>query len=237
MITTFFISFVKRFSTFLVLLLVSPLALVAQNENEANAHQRIDKKLEVELELYPFNVLDFSEEVVKVEVMFDYHDYIGKNKNQMIGVRYFNDVNVHTGHRDMTDLIWYTEMYTGFKHWLQFGGEIGSVSGQEYLSLGPEYVDYNNVLFKRIAINTRIFPDRVLGYEYTSQEFDIGKLTLSSTGTGRIIFPSNKQVVQFAFWMSHHRFDHIFFGGEYEYNNSRVEKPNELFFGLKFELN
>lgn len=227
----------------LLLVLASPKVLLAQIEKENTKrdrhkdHYRKDKKLEVELELYPFNALNIKEEVVKVEVMFDYHDFIGKNQKQMVGVRYFSDVIVQTGHRDMTDLIWYTEMYTGFKHWLQFGGEIGSVSGQEYMSLGPEFVDYNSAIFKRVAINTRVFPDLVLGYEYTSQELEAGKFSISSTGTGRMLFPSNKQVVQFAFWVSHHRFDHLFIGGEYEYNNSRIEKPNELFFGVKFELN
>ena len=120
-------------------LFISTFKLTAEESDTSgikknHRHNEIeDKKLEVELELYPFNLFNFHEEIIKDEVMFDYHDFLGEKKRQMVGVRYFNDVNVHVGKREMTDLIWYTEMYAGFKHWLQLGWEIGSVNSRRYI--------------------------------------------------------------------------------------------------------
>lgn len=227
---------------FLSFIVLWPISLLAQHET--NTHEiKASNKLEVELEIYPVNLLHLMDEIIKNEVMFDYHNYIGKASNRLVGIRYFNDVNIHPGQREMTDLIWYTEMYIGLKHWLQLGGEIGSVSGQEYLSFGPEYVDYDNRLFKRVAINTRVFPEFVWGYEYTTQDFEIGKIAISSTGTGRLILPSEKHeipaekhVIQSALWFSHTSHHKFFFGAEYEYNSSRSELPHELFLGIKLEL-
>ena len=49
----------------LLLLMACPFFLVAQNtENENTEKHRVDKKLEVELELYPFNALDFSSQSI-----------------------------------------------------------------------------------------------------------------------------------------------------------------------------
>lgn len=198
--------------------------------------------LETELEFYPFNMVVPNDPVIKNEAMFDYHKF-SKSENTLAGLRFFADANTHwMGTRDMKDLIMYTEFYYGFRHF-QIGAEAGSVTAQEYLSLGPQYVTYDSRLFRRAAIVSRVAPDFVLGYEFTTQEFDFfDHVKISSTGMGRMVFPSYQTVVQASVWTSFEKLKGIYFGIEYEYNsakfynNFKFETNSELFFGIKAEL-
>lgn len=198
--------------------------------------------LETELEFYPFNMIVPSDPVIKNEVMFDYHKSY-KQEKLLAGVRFFADANTHWAKtRDMKDLIMYTEVYYGFKNF-QLGAETGSVTAQEYLSIGPQYVGYDTRLFRRVALVSRVLPDFVLGYEFTSQEFNIhNKVKISSTGMGRMVFPSYQTVAQVSLWTSFEKIKGIYFGVEYEYNsatfynNWKYETNHELFFGIKAEL-
>jgi hypothetical protein len=198
--------------------------------------------LETELEFYPFNMIVPNDPVIKNEAMFDYHKF-SKSENTLYGLRFFADANTHwMGTRDMKDLIMYTEFYYGLKHF-QIGAEAGSVTAQEYLSLGPQYVAYDSRLFRRAAIVSRVAPDFVLGYEFTTQEFDfLDHVKISSTGMGRMVFPSYQTVVQASIWTSFEKLKGIYFGIEYEYNsakfynNFKFETNSELFFGIKAEL-
>jgi len=197
--------------------------------------------LETEIEFYPFNMIVPSDPVVKNEVMFDYHrfNYSGK---LLGGIRFFADANTYWGgERDMKDLIMYTEAYYGFKNF-QLGLESGSVTGQEYLSIGPQYVGYDTKIFRRIALVSRVLPDFALGYEFTSQEFEITEnMRWSSTGMGRMVFPSYQTVSQVSLWVSFKKIKGMYFGFEYEYNsaasyNNWKVTNNELFLGIKAEL-
>ncbi len=198
--------------------------------------------LETELEIYPFNIIVPEDPVIKNEAMFDYHKY--DNSEMFIyGVRFFGDANTHwAGKRDMKDLLMYTEMYYGYKSF-QLGLETGTVTGEEYLSLGPQYTYYDSKIFKRVSIISRVLPDYVLGYEFTSQEAELfHKIKISSTGMGRIVLPTNQTVIQASIWTSFEGLKGVFFGFEYEYNNAqfynnfRFETNHELFFGVKAEL-
>ena len=198
--------------------------------------------LETELEFYPFNMVVPNDPVIKNEAMFDYHMFHNEGK-LLSGIRFFADVNTHWAKtRDMKDLILYTEFYYGFKHF-QIGAETGSVTAQEYLSIGPQFVSYDSKIFRRVALISRILPDYVLGYEFTTQETDIlPRVKISSTGMGRIVLPSNQTVIQASVWVSFENIKGIYFGMEYEYNNAqyfnnyRYETNHELFFGIKVEL-
>lgn len=198
--------------------------------------------LETELEFYPFNMIVPSDPVIKNEAMFDYHRFFNSD-NLLYGLRFFADANTHwMKTRDMKDLIMYTEFYCGFKHF-QLGGETGSVTGEEYVSIGPQFVTYDSKAFRRAAIVSRVVPDLVLGYEYTTQEFDFfDNVKISSTGMGRMVLPSYQTVVQASIWASFTKLKGVYFGIEYEYNsatsynNFRFETNNELFFGIKAEL-
>jgi hypothetical protein len=198
--------------------------------------------LETELEIYPFNMVVPNDPVIKNEAMFDYHLFFKKEK-LLGGIRFFADANTHWAKaRDMKDLILYTEIYYGFKNF-QIGAETGSVTGQEYLSLGPQFTHYDSKLFKRASLVSRVLPDYVLGYEFTTQEANLShNMKISSTGMGRIVLPSNQTVIQASIWVSFKNIRGIYFGMEYEYNNAayfgnfRFETNHELFFGLKAEL-
>ena len=198
--------------------------------------------LETELEFYPLNLINPSDPVIKNEAMFDYHKF-AKDEKTIHGVRFFADANTHWAkNRDMKDLIMYTEFYYGFKH-LQLGAETGSVTAEEYISVGPQYVAYDNKLFRRASLVSRVFPDFVLGYEYTTQEFRFfDHVKISSTGMGRMVFPSYQTVSQASIWASFDWIKGLYFGVEYEYNsaksynNFKFEQNNELFFGIKAEL-
>lgn len=205
-------------------------------------HYVDDGHLETEIEAYPFNVVVPNDPVVKNEVMINFHRFL-KNDKYLLNARFFADGNTHwKKHRDMKDLIMYTEMVFGWKNF-QLGAEIGSVTGAEYLSFGPQFTAINNKIFKRVAIITRVFPDRVIGYEYTTKELKISKgALLSSTGTSRIVFPSKQKVYQASLWLSFEKWKGIYTGLEFEHNNANIynnivfERPNELFLGIKFEL-
>jgi len=197
--------------------------------------------LETEIEFYPFNMIVPSDPVVKNEVMFDYHRF-NKSEKLLGGIRFFADANTYwASERDMKDLIMYTEAYYGFKN-VQLGMESGSVTGKEYLSIGPQYVGYDTKLFRRVALVSRVVPDFVLGYEFTSQEFNVSRrIKLSSTGMGRMVFPSYQTVSQVSIWASFEKIKGIYFGVEYEYNsaasyNNWQVTNNELFLGIKAEL-
>jgi hypothetical protein len=198
--------------------------------------------LETELEFYPFNMIVPNDPVIKNEVMFDYHVF-HKNDKFLSGVRFFADANTHWANiRDMKDLLMYTEVYYGLKNF-QIGAETGSVTGQEYLSIGPQFVNYDTKLFRRVALVSRVVPDFVLGYEFTSQEFEVSEnMKISSTGMGRMVFPSYQTVIQASIWTSFKNIKGIYFGVEYEYNsatfynNWKYETNHELFFGIKAEL-
>lgn len=198
--------------------------------------------LETELEFYPFNMIVPSDPVIKNEAMFDYHVY-HKDDKLLSGVRFFADVNTHWAKtRDLKDLIMYTEFYYGLRNF-QVGVEIGSVTGQEYLSIGPQFVIYDSRVFRRISLVSRIFPDYALGYEYTTQEGVLfSNVKISSTGIGRMVFPSYQAVLQASLWLSFEKIKGMYFGVEYEYNNAKsynnflFERNGELFLGLKAEL-
>jgi hypothetical protein len=198
--------------------------------------------LETELEFYPFNIVVPSDPVFKNEAMFDYHKFSSTEKS-VYGVRFFADANTHWAKtRDMKDLIMYTEFYYGLKHF-QLGMETGSVTGEEYVSIGPQYVTYDSKAFRRLSLVSRVFPDFVLGYEFTTQEFNLfDHVNISSTGMGRMVFPSYQRVVQASVWLSFEKIKGMYFGVEYEYNsassynNFRFETNNELFFGIKAEI-
>ncbi len=198
--------------------------------------------LETELEMYPFNITVPNDPVIKNEAMFDYHNHSSSEKF-IVGARFFADANTHyEGGRDMKDLLMYTELYYGFRMF-QLGGEAGSVTGHEYLSLGPQFTTYDNFIFKRVSVISRVYPDYVLGYEFTTQEWNVTKkIKLSGTGMGRLVLPSNQTVIQASAWLSIEKFKGVFLGVEYEYNSAKsyntfvYELNNELFLGLKFEL-
>lgn len=198
--------------------------------------------LETELEMYPFNITVPNDPVIKNEAMFDYHNHSSSEKF-IVGARFFADANTHyEGGRDMKDLLMYTELYYGFRMF-QIGGEAGSVTGHEYLSIGPQFTTYDNQVFKRVSVIARVYPDYVLGYEFTTQEWNVTKkVKLSATGMGRLVLPSNQTVIQASAWVSIERFKGVFIGVEYEYNSAKsyntfvYELNNELFLGLKFEL-
>ncbi len=247
----------RKLPTILLCLLVITVKTIGQtktdNKNESEdssisansipANERLKHQtLETELEIYPFNIVVPDDPVIKNEAMFDYHNLF-KQEKFLGGIRFFADANTHWAKaRDMKDLILYTELYYGFKNF-QIGIETGSVTGQEYLSLGPQYTHYDSKSFKRVSLISRVLPDYVLGYEFTSQEINIfQKMTVSSTGMGRIVLPSNQMVIQASIWFSLHSISGIYVGLEYEYNNAkyfnnyRYETKNELFLGVKFEL-
>lgn len=211
--------------------------LRSQGELGRNPHE----SLETELELYPLNIVVPNDPVIKNEAMFDYHDVLGEGK-YLGGIRFFADANTHWKKpRDMQDLILYTEFYFGLKN-LQLGIETGSITGEEYLSAGPQFVNYDGKYFKRISIISRLFPDYVMGYEYTTREFRLPyKFTISSTGMGRTTIPANQTVLQASIWFTRLG-KRLYVGVEYEFNNAKFfnqfsfEKRQELFFGLKFEL-
>ena len=198
--------------------------------------------LETELEIYPLNLVVPSDPVIKNEAMFDYHRYNNTEK-LVYGVRFFGDANTHwAGKRDMKDLLMYTEAYYGYKSF-QLGVESGTVTGEEYLSIGPQYANYDSKLFKRVSVISRVFPDYVLGYEFTTQEADLFHVVkLSSTGMGRLVLPTNQTVIQASLWASFEQLKGVFWGVEYEYNNAsqynnfKFETNHELFFGVKVEL-
>lgn len=210
-------------------------------EDDAIARKK-HEDLETELEIYPFNIIKPGDPVIKNEAMFDYHLY-SENEKLLGGVRFFADANTHyESVRDMKDLIMYTEGYFGYKI-LQMGVEVGSITGEEYISAGPQITSYDNAVFKRVSFISRLLPDIVLGYEFTTQEarlFD--KLKLSGTGMGRVAMHNDERVIQASLWLSHEKLKGFFFGVEYEYNNARFynnnpfETNHELFLGLKFEL-
>lgn len=198
--------------------------------------------LETELEIYPLNIVVPDDPVIKNEAMFDYHRY--NNSEKLIyGVRFFADANTHwSKERDMKDLLMYTEVYYGYKSF-QIGAETGTVTGEEYLSVGPQYAYYDSKIFKRVSVISRVIPDYVLGYEFTTQEAGLfHKFKLSSTGMGRVVLPTNQTVIQASIWASYEGLKGVFFGFEYEYNNAKYfnnfkfETNNELFFGVKVEL-
>jgi hypothetical protein len=183
-----------------------------------------------------------SDPVVKNEAMFDYHRYL-KN-DRLLNVRFFGDANTHWGgkSRNMKDLIMYTEVVYGLKNF-QLGAEVGTVTGEEYMSIGPQYTTYDTKYFKRIALISRVLPDLVFGYEYTTKEFRFIKHSLlSSTGTSRMVFPKKQMVVQVSGWISFEKWQGVYIGLEYEhnnansYNNIEFENHNDLFLGIKFEL-
>ena len=213
-----------------------------KEEEDAIRKQKKHKDLETELELYPVNLLNFRDPVIKNEAMFDYHLY-SKNEKLLGGVRFFGDANTHyEGTREMKDLIMYTSGYFGFKNF-QMGAEIGSISSEEYISVGPQFTSYDNLIFKRVSIISRVVPDFILGYEFTTQEAKLFKqVKISGTGMGRMVLPSNETVIQASLWLSFEKLKGAFFGVEYEYNNAKYfnnnkfETNNELFFGVKFEL-
>lgn len=198
--------------------------------------------LETEIEAYPFNVVVPNDPVVKNEVMINFHRFI-KDHKYLINSRFFLDANMHwKGHRDLKDLIMYTEFVFGYEL-IQLGAEIGTVTGSEYISVGPQLTAVNNKIFKRVALVTRIFPDRVLGYEYTTKEMKFIKGSLlSSSGTSRFVLHSKQKVYQASLWLSFEKWKGVYMGFEYEHNNANIfnnivfERPNELFFGVKFEL-
>jgi hypothetical protein len=198
--------------------------------------------LEAELELYPFNLVVPKDPIIKTEAMFDYH-WFNNNDRMLGGVRFFADENTHwKDKRDMRDLIMYTEVYYGTKNF-QLGVETGTITGEEFISVGPQFTNYDNHIFKRVSIITRLFPDCVLGYEFTTHEATLFRnVKISSTGMGRITIPSNQAVIQYSAWLSFEGLKGIFIGLEYEHNNAkyfnnlRYETNNELFFGIKAEL-
>jgi len=198
--------------------------------------------LETELEFYPFNMIIPNDPVIKNEAMFDYHKFSPTEK-YLYGVRFFADANTHWAKtRDMKDLIMYTEIYYGLKNF-QIGAESGTVTGEEYLSVGPQLVHYDSKLFRRASLVSRVLPDFVLGYEFTTQEFNFyDHVKISSTGMGRMVLPSYQTVIQASVWISFEKLKGLYFGIEYEYNsassynNFRFETNNELFFGIKAEL-
>ena len=245
----------KRIQILLFCLLIISLNAIAQTSSESSAvidHPFSSESkitdivkhdaLETELEFYPFNIVVPSDPVIKNEAMFDYHVFHRQDK-LLSGIRFFADVNTHWAKtRDMKDLIIYTEFYYGFKHF-QLGAETGSVTGQEYLSIGPQFVTYDSKAFRRLALVSRLIPDFVMGYEFTTQEFDVSKgMKISSTGMGRMVFPSYQTVIQASIWTSFESVKGIYFGIEYEYNsassynNWKYETNHELFFGIKAEL-
>ncbi|MCC6685156.1 MAG: hypothetical protein IT247_08800 [Bacteroidia bacterium] len=198
--------------------------------------------LETELEIYPFNMVVPDDPVIKNEAMFDYHKH-SKSGKMLGGIRFFADANTHWAKaRDMKDLILYTELYYGFKHF-QLGGETGSITGEEFMTLGPQFTLYDSKIFKRVSLISRVLPDYVFGYEYTTQEAHfLHGMTLSSTGMGRIVTPANKAIIQASAWVSFKGLRGVYFGIEYEHNNSKYfnthkfEVNDELFLGIKAEL-
>lgn len=213
-----------------------------EHKHAKEEHKHIRGILEAELEIYPVNILHVTDRLVKNEAMIDYHLF-SKNERQIFGMRFFVDEITHLGEkRHMKDLFIYTQIYYGFKIF-QLGAEIGSVTGQHYISFGPQYTHYDASLFKRISLITRVFPDYLIGYEYTTKELEVFHGTyLSSTGTGRMVLPCNQQVIQASIWVSFDKLEGLYFGAEYEYNNAsefnhfKFETPSEFFVGVKAEL-
>lgn len=116
--------------------------LIGKEPSDKTHH--LDKgHLETELEIYPFNIVVPTDPVVKNEAMFDYHRYL--KKDRLLNARFFADANTHwgSGSRNMKDLIMYMEVIYGLKNF-QLGAEVGSVTGEEYISIGPQYTAYDN---------------------------------------------------------------------------------------------
>ena len=213
----------------------------AQEAHRKEKSCRDSCKLNAELEIYPINAVNPTDPVIKNEAMFDYHDFY--KGDHLFNVRFFGDANTHWDkERDMEDLIMYSEIVYGFKY-VQFGFETGTVTGKEYIGLGINLTAYDTKIFKRASLVTRIFPDYVVGYEYTTKELKIfHNVFLSSTGTSRIILPNMEMVIQASAWISFEKFPNFYIGMEYEYNNAnfyhtiRRETPHELFGGIKIEF-
>jgi hypothetical protein len=212
------------------------------NEPSDKNHYLTKGHLETELEIYPFNIVLPADPVIKNEAMFDYHRYL--KHERLLNARFFGDANTHWGgkSRNMKDLIMYTEIVYGLKHF-QLGAEVGTVTGEEYMSIGPQYTTYDTKYFKRMALISRVLPDLVLGYEFTTKEFRFIKGSLlSSTGTSRVVFPKKQMVFQVSGWISFEKWQGVYIGIEYEhnnansYNNIEFENHNDLFLGIKFEL-
>lgn len=225
-------------------------------------------RLESEIEGYFRDVLEPEKNFGKVEAMIDWHDYYlrkkekvnlskqehkksnplkpKKEKVNLLGIRYFNDANLHISKKDMTDLIWYAEAYYG-KRLFQVGVEVGSVSGKEYLGIGPQFTIYDHGCFKRLAVNMRAWPsvtdpEPVFGAEYTSQELTNDRVTFSSTGMVRWILNTGQTVVQSSIWLSFADYENFYLGAEYEFNNEQKynqfvkDSKNTIFVGIKVEL-
>src|SRR6185369_12695167 len=102
---------------------------------------------------------------------------------------------------------------------------------------------YDSKFFRRAAVVSRVIPDLVLGYEFTTQEFNLfDHVKISSTGMGRMVFPTYQTVIQASAWASFEKLKGLYFGFEYEYNNAqfynnfKFETNSEVFFGIKAEL-
>jgi hypothetical protein len=202
------------------------------------------RELEAELEVYPFNILVPAEPVIKNEVVIDYHRF-SENEKWLGGARFFLVTGTH--YRDIREthgLLMYTEGYFGSRC-LQLGGEVGSLAGVEYLSVGPQIAIYDNLVFKRLALISRVYPDYVLGYEFTTQEFHVLKnLKWSATGMCRYLPYPDERIFQFSSWFSLTHLEWISVGVEYEYHkvpdvsnsHSPEESPHELYLGVRFEL-
>lgn len=240
-----------------MMVLVCTLKINAQ-EHDTTKHQ--SKLLEFKTEFYPLPLIpEFNNNTIKIEIIGNYHNTF--LKKSIYGVHFYYDGNTHWKEHQLEDLLTYTEVFAGWKYF-QFGLEIGSLSGKEYHSFGPQATLYDFIevkdkhIFERISIIGRTFIMQdsleghkmhyISGYEYSTNGFHIGSskrtnFEISSTGMGRFFIPSYQRVLQASLWLrcvpkvNKKNQPIISFGFEWE-NNTALTNQHELYFGTEIDF-
>lgn len=212
--------------TVFLTLVVNP--ITAQNFESDSSRAQVPK-LEIEQELYPIDLKNLYSNLIKVETLVDLYKV---NGGINYGLRSFFNINYHTGSDNFKDMVMYTQSYVGRK-WYAIGAEIGSIGNKkDYFSLGPQLVIYDRWKFERLSVNSRVWPEYVLGAEYTTEEFFH---CVSSTGMFRHLMETGEIVAQASIWVKPFRIDNLNLGVEYEFNNSKIQgEEHEFFLGIKF---
>ncbi len=143
----------------MVVLLISTLTIYAQTDSTKEKECLKERPLEVKFEFYPLPLFpSFNNKTVKIETIVNYHNsFLHRG---IYGVHFYYDGNTHWKEHNMEDLLTYSEVFTGWKHF-QFGLEIGSLSGQEYVAFGPQTTLYDfckikdKPVFERFSVISR----------------------------------------------------------------------------------
>lgn len=212
-----------------------------------------ERKLESEIEGF----LNFKKGI-KMDGIIDCHyDFENLSRYSLFsctpfwGARYFTSIDLDFEKRQEKHAVYYGEVFVGWKNLFQIGAELGKIDGFIYASIGPQLVFYPEDLpaIKRIAVNYRVLPDGVLGFEYASHQIPLTKkISFASVVTARFLFPSKTHLPvkeeyfgQVSVWASHQKFSKLCFGFQYEYMKIHAElensKPEGTFaVGMKLDL-